>query len=257
MPNWDPKQYQRFADERLRPGLDLMARIPPFAAKTAIDLGCGTGELTARLAALFPNAAVSGLDSSPAMLEKARALDNMTWIEGDIARFSTDQDASHDVVYTNAALQWLPDHAALFPKLLQAVRPGGVFACQMPNNYMEPNHRLMRAVAASGPWAEKLKSARGITPVARPDQYFDWLSPYAERIDLWETRYWHVLEGDNPVVEWMKGTGLRPYVERLEGAEREDFLAAYAEAMRDAFPRRADGTTLLPFPRLFMVAVRK
>jgi trans-aconitate 2-methyltransferase len=253
-PSWDPGQYDKFADERLRPGLDLMARIPPIAARQVWDLGCGTGELTARLAARFPEARTTGLDSSPQMLAKARAVDGVEWVQDDIAAWTP--DAPPDVIYTNATLQWLPEHAKLLPRLVGSVAPGGVFACQMPNSFPEPSHRLMRALAGSGAWAQKTKDARPFPPIAKPEAYVEWLSPLAARIDLWETRYWQVLRGEDPVVEWVKGTGLRPYLDALTDADRPAFLKDYAAAVREAYPRRPDGTTLYPFPRLFMVVVR-
>lgn len=254
MPSWDPGQYARFGDERSRPGLELIARMPQVEARTVFDLGCGTGELTSVLAGRFPGATVVGLDSSADMLAKARAIEGIDWRQGDIAAWRPDAPA--DVIFTNAALQWLPDHQGLFPRLLSCLAPGGVLACQMPNNFTEPSHRLMRAVASSAPFAKKLAGTRGLAPVARPDSYFDWLAPLAASIDLWETRYWHVLEGEDPVVEWVKGTGLRPFLDRLEPDDRSAFLVAYAEAIREHYPRRDDGKTLFPFPRLFLVAVR-
>lgn len=254
MPSWDPGQYARFGDHRSRPGLELIARLPQVAAKTIVDLGCGTGELTRALADRFPGASVTGIDSSADMLAKARAIDGIDWRQGDIATWTP--EAPVDVIFTNAALQWLPDHETLFPRLVSHLAPGGIFACQMPNNFTEPSHRLMRAVASAEPFTAKLAGTRGLAPVGKPDSYVDWLAPLARDVDMWETRYWHVLEGDDPVVEWVKGTGLRPFLDRLADDDRAHFLTAYADAIREHYPRRADGRTLYPFPRLFIVAVK-
>jgi trans-aconitate 2-methyltransferase len=254
MPSWDPGQYARFGDHRSRPGLELIARLPPIAAKTIVDLGCGTGELTRALADRFPGASVTGIDSSADMLAKARAIEGIDWREGDIATWTP--PAPVDLIFTNAALQWLPEHETLFPRLVSQLAPGGVFACQMPNNFTEPSHRLMRAVASAEPFAAKLAGTRGLAPVARPDSYVDWLTPLARDVDMWETRYWHVLDGEDPVVEWVKGTGMRPFLDRLAADDRAGFLDAYAHAIRDHYPRRPDGRTLYPFPRLFIVAVK-
>jgi trans-aconitate 2-methyltransferase len=254
MPSWDPGQYARFGDERSRPGLELMARVPPVEAKVVWDLGCGTGDLTKALADRFPGARVTGLDSSAEMLAKARAIPGIGWEQGDIDAWRPGEAV--DVIFTNAALQWLPDHERLFPRLVSFLRPGGVFACQMPNNFTEPSHRLMRAVASSDAFATKLAGTRGLAPVAPPGSYADWLAPLIASMDMWETRYWHVLEGEDPVVEWVKGTGLRPFLEKLDDTDRPAFLAAYADAVREHYPRRPDGRTLYPFPRLFLVVTR-
>lgn len=254
-PSWDPGQYEKFADERLRPGLDLMARIPLTAAARIVDLGCGTGELTKRLADRYPGAHVVGLDSSADMLAKAGVIGGIDWLQADITEWRPPEP--FDVIYTNATLQWLPDHATLFPRLISYLRSDGVFACQMPYNYEEPSHRAMRDLAGSPHWASKLTMARPIGALPRPDTYVDWLSPFAARIDIWETRYWQVLTGDNPVVEWVKGTALRPFLDVLAPTDRTAFLAEYGAMMRERYPRRADGTTLYPFPRLFMVVVRR
>lgn len=252
---WDPGQYARFADERLRPGLDLIARLPDVDAARVVDLGCGTGELTARLAARFPGATTVGVDNSAAMLEKARAIPGITWETGDIATWGADPPV--DVLFANAAYMWVPNHEALMPRLFAQVRPGGVFAWQMPNNFMEPSHRLMRATAAAGPWADTMRAARSIPALPKPESYVDWLKPFAAHVDMWETRYFHVLSGVDPVVEWVKGTGLRPFLDTLSDPDqRAAYLKAYATSVAEAYPTRADGTTIYPFPRLFLVAVR-
>jgi trans-aconitate 2-methyltransferase len=254
--SWDPDQYQRYRAYRDRPALDLMVQLPGDLEPANIwDLGCGTGEHAAVLAARHPNCTVHGLDSSPAMLERARATRaRVTWVQGDIATFAP--PVPPDLIFTNAALQWVPDHAALFPRLAGMLAPGGVFACQMPLSFGEPWHTVLRDVAASGPWAPRLRDVRGVLPVLSVADYYRLLSPDCAT-DIWTTTYLHELTGDDPVLEWMKGTGLRPYLDRLtDGAERADFLAAYAAALRPLFPVQADGVTLFPFPRLFVLARR-
>jgi len=253
--SWDVEQYERYKAYRDRPALDLMVQIPGDLDPDEVwDLGCGTGEHAALLARRHPEARVHGLDSSPAMLKAARERSAaVEWVEADIDAFAP--KTPPDLIFTNAALQWIPDHATLFPRLVSALAPGGVFACQMPLSQRERWHEILRDVAAEGPWAAKLADARGLN-VATAEDYWRWVSPLAE-VDIWETRYLHVLIGDDPVVEWMKGTGLRPYLDRLEGAERAAFLAAYTDRIRAAFPKEADGSTLFNFPRLFMVARKR
>jgi trans-aconitate 2-methyltransferase len=255
MTAWDPAQYERHKRDRDRPALDLMVQIPAdLKPRTIWDLGCGTGEQAAVLAARHPHAKVWGLDSSPEMLAKARARRGVTWVEGDIAAFAPPEPP--DLIYTNAALQWVGGHETLVPRLMGALAPGGVFACQVPFNYNAPPHRIMREVAAAGPWAAKLAAVSGVLEVAPPETWYDWLSPLGA-VDVWTTTYLHVLTGEDPVVDWMLGTGLRPMANALsDQAEKDAFLDAYRARLREVFPRRSDGATLLPFPRLFVVARR-
>ena len=257
MPSWNPDQYARYRSYRDRPALDLMVQIPADLAPREIwDLGCGPGEHARVLAARHPHAQVHGLDSSPDMLARAREEGGgIDWRQGDIAAFAP--EVPPDLIFTNAALQWLPDHDALLPRLVETLAPGGVFACQVPVTFDEPWHVQMREAAAEGPWAGKLAGVGGVRPVASPADYHDWLAPLAET-DIWSTRYLHVLTGDDPVVDWMMGTGLRPYLDGLTDLEEcAAFIEAYRAKTRAGFPQRPDGTTLFPFPRLFIVARRR
>lgn len=260
MASWDPAQYLKFGDHRLRPALDLIARIPAEAPRTIVDLGCGTGNITVLLAGRWPAARIVGLDNSPDMLAKARreapALD---WRQGDVADWRP--DAPVDLIFTNAALQWLPDHARLFPRLVDALAPGGVFACQIPRNYDSPAYRLRDAVAAEGPWAASLAGLAGLPAVLAPEAYHRALRPVVAELDIWETEYLHVLDGErlattHPVVEWVKGTALRPYLGALAEPLRGQFLAAYTRRVAEHYPAEPDGTTLMPFRRLFIIARR-
>jgi trans-aconitate 2-methyltransferase len=254
---WDPAVYERYKTYRDRPALDLMLRIPQDLEPQEIwDLGCGTGEHAAVLKRRHPGARVHGLDSSPDMLAEARARrEQVDWRQGDISGFAP--DAAPDLIFTNAALHWLPAHEVLFPRLVATLAEGGVFACQMPVSFDAPWHVVLRETAADGPWAGRLEEVRGVRQVQRAEVYFDWLRPHVAEIDLWTTTYLHELEGPDPVVDWMKGTGLRPFLQALaSGEEREVFLDAYRARLLEIFPPRADGKTLLPFPRLFIVSRR-
>lgn len=253
MPTWDDQQYLKFADERTRAARDLLARVPLDAAQHIVDLGCGPGNSTALLAERWPQARIVGVDSSAEMLRTARRdLPQLEWVEADLRTWRP--QAPVDLLFANAVMQWLPDHARLLPALLQQVRPGGVLAIQMPCNFDEPSHRLMRETP--GPWAERVAGARAIAPVAGPAWYYDLLAPHAGRIDLWQTTYQHVLADAQAIVEWVRGTGLRPYLEALHEDERNAYLAAYLAAIDDAYPVRSDGRRLFPFPRLFMIVTR-
>lgn len=252
---WNPAQYLKFADERTRPALDLLARVPHDGARTVVDLGCGAGNVTALLARRWPGARVTGIDSSDAMLAKARAAHpTIEFAAGDLAAFRP--DAPVDVLYSNAALHWLSDHARLFPALMDGLAPGGVFAAQMPRPTEQPSHVLMALSAAAGPWRAKATAALPRYPQHAVADYYDWLAPRAQILDIWETIYIHALKGEDAVVEWTKGTALRPVLAALSPEEQEGFLADYRARLRAAYPRRPDGTTLFPFRRLFIVAVR-
>jgi trans-aconitate 2-methyltransferase len=258
MPSWDPDIYERYKIYRDRPALDLLLQIPAELDPGEIwDLGCGTGEHAALLAARHPLARVHGLDSSPDMLAAARRRNaRVDWVDGDVARFAP--DAPPSLIFTNAALQWVPDHADLFPRLVALLAQGGVFACQMPMTFETSWHEALRATADEPRWRPALGSVRGTPPVAAPADYYGWLEPLCDSVDIWNTTYLHVLEGDDSVIDWMRGTGLRPYLDALPDArDREDFLADYRARLADLFEQRPDGTTLFPFPRLFMVAQRR
>lgn len=253
MPTWDPHQYLKFADHRLRPALDLLTQIPLDGPRTVYDLGCGPGNITRLLAERWPGAQVIGVDSSAAMLAKApQEAPGAQFVQADIDRWSPPEPA--DLLFTNSTLQWLDDHARLLPRLMAQLAPQGVFAVQMPHNHDAPSHAAMREVAEEGPWRARLRAVRSIRPVGAPADYYRILAPTARRVDIWETEYLHVLEGDNPVVEWTKGTGLRPYLDALEEPQRGAFLAAYASRIAALYPKQRDGRTLLPFRRLFIVA---
>jgi trans-aconitate 2-methyltransferase len=254
MPSWDPTQYLKFAGPRVRPALDLMAQIPLEAPRAIYDLGCGAGNITRLLAERWPDAAVTGVDSSPEMLAKARKeAPGIAFAEADIARWSPPAPA--DLLFSNATLHWLDDHAALLPRLVAQLAPGGALAVQIPYNRQSPSHVLMEAAAADGPWRARLSNVRqAYQSLEDVDTYYRILAPCARQLDIWQTEYLHVLEGDDPVVAWTKGTALRPYLDALDEGEGEGFLAAYAQRIAASYPKQADGKTLLPFRRLFFIA---
>jgi len=258
--SWSASQYTRFEDERTRPVRDLVAAIPGSDARHVVDIGCGPGNSTEVLMARFPGAAVSGLDNAPDMIAAARKrLPDVNFALVDLAAWADTPDpAPYDVILANAVLQWLPDHAKLFPKLVGKLATGGTLAVQMPDNLDEPAHQLMRKVAAEGPWAQRLASAVDArAPRAPAGWYYELLRPHCARVDVWLTTYHHPLaEGPAGIVEWFKGSGLRPFLDALEPAERPDYLVRYQAEIARAYPALADGSVLLPFPRLFVVATR-
>lgn len=252
---WDPAVYMKFGAERTRPAAELLARVPVGEARRAADLGCGPGNSTALLAARWPGAALEGIDNSRAMLEEAgRAGIAARWVEADIAAWRP--TGTYDVIFANAAFQWVPDHETLLPRLMAALGKGGALAFQMPRNFDAPAHAELRRLASDSPWAEKLAAARDWWNVLEPEDYYAILEGSAARIDIWETRYHQVLDGEDAVFAWMRGTGARPYLEALAGAEREEFAAEYRARLRSLYPQRAGGKTLYPFLRLFVIATR-
>ncbi len=256
MNDWSAGQYLRFEDERTRAARDLLAQVPLVDARHIVDIGCGPGNSTELLAGRYPGAGVTGIDTSPAMLAEARRrLPRCSFIEADVAGFSP--AAGTDLVFANAVFQWVPDHLGVLGRLAGELAPDAVLAVQMPDNLDEPSHALMREVARSGPWAAKLGSAaaaRDAMPTA--DVYYDRLKPVCRRVDIWHIIYNHPLDGAAGIVEWLKSTGLRPYINPLDAAEREDYLARYGAAIARAYPARCDGMVLLRFPRLFILAVK-
>ena len=251
---WSPATYLQFEDERTRAARDLLAQVPLVAARKVVDVGCGPGNSTALLLARYPNATTRGLDSSPAMLEEARkALPSALFVEADANTWLPDADT--DLVFANATYQWIPDHLVIFRRILSALRPGGVLAVQMPDNLGEPTHQLMQQIAVDGPWAERLAGAAR-TPLSPVREYYDALQSLASRLDIWHTIYNHVLDSPDAIVDWVRGTGLRPFIDPLSGDERAEFLGRYRACIADAYPPARDGKVLLRFPRLFIVAAR-
>lgn len=256
MADWNPALYRRFEDERTRPAAELLARVPLRRSTVVVDLGCGPGNSTELLAGRFDGARIMGVDNSAAMLASARErLPGAAFIEADIAHWSPAPGEAPDLLFANAALQWVPDHAALLPRLFGLLAPGGVLAVQMPDNWDEPSHHGMREVARDPAWAAQIGDAGRLrTPLLGLTRYYDLLAPLAAEVDVWHTVYQHRMAGPAAIVEWLRSTGLRPFVDPLSEALRADFLAAYERRIDAAYPPRADGRRLLAFPRLFIVA---
>ncbi len=253
--SWDPSQYLKFARQRSRPALDLLARVELDSPGAVFDLGCGAGNVTRVLAQRWPGANITGVDASPEMLETARHGDSaIRWQRADLKSWAPDGPA--DLLFSNAALHWLDDHRELFGRLAGFLGPGGVLAVQMPRNYLEPSHTSIAEAARSGPWADRLAPVLRPQPVSLPETYYEILSPLVGALDIWESVYLHVLDGDDPVLEWFRSTALKPLLEALDGDQRRAFTADYAARVRDAYPKRADGKTLFSMRRLFIVAVK-
>lgn len=250
---WDATQYLRFSNERLRPALDLLAQVPLTAPGTVVDLGCGPGNVTTILRQRFPGADILGIDGSPEMLDRARTeAPDCRFVQADFAQWSP--ESPPDLIYSNAALHWAGNHDTLFPRLVSLLPSGGVLAVQMPAMHDAPLRRLQNEVAAQGPWAERLRDAGFARSLPPTETYYDLIRPIVSQLDIWETTYLHVLHGPDAVAEWASGSSLRPFLDRLEGEQQAAFREAYAVALRPFYPQRPDGSTLLPFRRLFFLA---
>jgi len=254
--DWSAKQYLKFEDERTRPPRDLLAQVPLDNPTRVVDVGCGPGNSTELLIERFPDAQVIGVDSSPDMLRQARErLPGRTFVEGDLSVWMP--DAETDLLFGNAVFQWVPDHPQVLARLLQTLPRGGVLAVQMPDNTKEPALLLMEKVAASGKWSSAIAQANAArNDLPRPEDYYDLLRPLCNRIDIWHTHYNHIIENHAGVVEWFKGSGLRPFLAPLDPKTREAFVAKYTDEITLAYPVRSDGKVMLKFPRLFILAVR-
>jgi trans-aconitate 2-methyltransferase len=253
VPTWDSSQYLQFADERTRPCRELAARIALPAPRRIVDLGCGPGNSTAGLAQRWPEAEIEGVDNSPNMIAAAQKdYPAQKWTAADIATWAA--PAPCDLVFSNAALQWVGDHAAVFPRLARQVASGGALAVQVPANIEAPAHRLMRDLAQSAAWRDHFSRLPREWFVQEPAFYYDALASQMARLDLWTTEYFHVMENAQAIVEWYRGSGLRPFLDVLPAGDQPRFLADYGTLIAAEFPARSDGRVLFPFLRLFIIA---
>lgn len=253
-PSWDPEHYLRYADERSRPFFDLTARIAAEEPTVVVDLGCGPGTLTQSLADRWPGARVTGVDSSAEMIARARAAGGtVTYLHQDLREWQPGVPV--DVLVSNATLQWVPDYPSELPRLVEAVRPGGWFAFQVPVNHGEPVHRLLRETAARPPFRDHTAGLERDVDVPAID-VVRILTGVGCDVDVWTTTYLHVLPGEDPVLDWISGTGARPVLQALPEDLRTQFVEQYGALLREAYPREDFGT-VLPFPRRFAVARRR
>ena len=251
---WDAKSYDRFEAERARPANELVARIPKLP-KRIVDLGCGSGLSTLALRQAFPKAEILGVDLSPDMLKAAaKRLPTVKFRKGDAATFDA---RGFDLVFANAVFHWVPDHLRVLAKLAASLPDGGALAVQMPDNRQEPSHALMRLIAADGPWADRLVPIAKTRAVIAPyGDYYRWLKPLSAALDIWQTAYIHPLEGIEAIVDWFRGSALRPFLAPLSPPERQAFLERYRRDLSEAYEVESDGKVLFVYPRLFLLALK-
>ena len=257
MPTWDAKLYLQFANERTQPALDLLARISHLPEPGQIvDLGCGPGNSTAILQQRWPEANLIGLDSSTEMIAAAsQTYPTGNWLLGNAATWVA--EAPVDIAFSNAALQWIPNHASLLPHLMEQLAPGGVLAVQVPSHHEEPLHQVALDVADNPLWRHRMEAARNALTNERPSFYYDTLQPLTSQLNIWETEYFHVMDSPKAILKWFRGTGLRPFLEALESDEhRQDFERQVLSGYTQAYSRQKDGRILFPFRRLFFTAYR-
>jgi trans-aconitate 2-methyltransferase len=249
---WDPVTYAVYADERSRPFIELISRVGAVATHYVVDAGCGSGELTVELANRWPMATVEGFDASPAMISKARKLGSpVHFAVADVDTWHPDRPM--DVIVSNAVLQWVPSHHDVLEHWLEELAPGGWLAFQVPGNFDAPSHVAIRELCASRAWSDRLSDLNRGNPVDDAVRYLDFLNDGGCQVDAWETTYVHVLQGENPVLEWVSGTALRPIFDRLGPEEQRRFKSDLAGPLADAYPSRSYGTPF-PFRRIFVVA---
>jgi trans-aconitate 2-methyltransferase len=258
MPTWDPNLYLKYANERTRPAADLIAQIHLENPARIVDLGCGPGNSTELLRRRWPKAAITGVDNSPEMLAEAKAKHpDWRWTLCDIESWEAEPPA--DLIFSNAAFHWVPGHATLFRSLIGGVTAGGAVAAQMPKNFDSPTHTVMQDVAENGDprWSKTLAGVSRTFTVQPPAFYYDVLRKHASRVDIWETEYQHVMDGPKAIFDWIRGTGMRPYLEHLADEEqRRLFEQMCLEGFQEAYPPNDQGKVLFPFRRLFIVAYR-
>lgn len=251
MADWSPTLYLQFGSERSRPAAELLGRVALENVRTVADLGCGPGNSTALLHHRWPLAKITGVDSSPNMLNEARvALPNCHFVEADIGAFEVEQPL--DLLYANASLQWVPEHYELFPHLVSQLKRNGVLAVQMPDNWLEPTHVLMREVAYEQGYPD-----RGRAPLPGVHAYYDILTEAGCDVDIWRTTYYHIMDSHQSIIDWVSATGLRPWLQDLSESEQRNYLARYHELLQEQYPLQENGKILLAFPRLFIVAKRE
>lgn len=272
--DWSATQYLKFGGERTRPVRDLVAQIPLASPQRIVDLGCGPGNSTAVLATQYPDAKITGMDSSPDMLRQARSAGlppSVDFVQGDLRTFTVtaagEEKPAADVLFSNAVFHWLrtEERIPTIVRLLQTqLSSGGVLAFQVPDNYDEPSHKSMRETALlDGPWTSYFQSLSAadrpdLDPVETPETWYNALIPYCATVEIWQSLYQHVMPGPASIVEWVKGTGLMPFLNALpELAVREAYLKAYEQRLAEVYPPLADGKVMLRYPRLFVVATRK
>lgn len=257
MPCWNASQYLKFQKQRTQPAIDLVNRIPVRDPKKILDVGCGPGNSTRVLKDMFPGALVIGIDNSENMLEKARA--DHPDIEfrlcdagGDLSMLGAD----YDIVFSNACLQWVPNHGEVIGRLMGLLKKGGVLAVQVPNNFSEPIHKIIQEASSSGPWNGYFPEKR-VFHTLSPGEYFDILAGITPDFEIWETIYYHVMESHESIMEWYRGTGLRPYLDALPDGKRDEFEEEVLQRVVEAYPRQKNGKIIFRFPRLFFMAAAR
>ena len=254
MTDWNPRQYLQFANERTRPSIDLSPRVNIENPKCIIDIGCGPGNSTRVLRGRWPDAKIAGLDSSAAMIEKAKEdYPGIEWITADASAFM--HEKKYDIVFSNAAIQWIPDHEVLVPHLFEIVNRGGALAVQVPGNKESPLHQALLRVSSSPKWSRFTSDVEKIFTYNDAAYYYDTLFRISSKFDLWETTYYHVLNSHAGLVEWYKGTGMRPFLEKLpDESSRKEFENEVLAECIQVYPIRKDGKVLYPFKRIFFIA---
>lgn len=254
--SWNSEQYLKFKAERTQPAIDLANRITVQSPTDIIDIGCGPGNSTEILKKRYPNAAVVGADNSENMLEAARKkYPDIEFIICDASRDLGRLCGKFDIVFSNACIQWVPDHHKLLREMMSLLKEGGELAVQIPMNYDEPIHKIIGETASSEKWRDKFNDPRHFYTLT-PEKYYDILSEISSDFSMWQTTYFHRMKSHSNIMEWYKSTGLRPYLETLSPADKEEFEKDIFTEVEKAYPKQANGEIIFRFPRLFFKAVK-
>ena len=256
MPQWDPDQYLKFRNERTQPAYDLVARISHPNPRMIIDAGCGPGNSTDILLQRWPSASISGFDSSLEMLNEAEASNqNIKWFESTIEDWNPTK--TYDIIFSNAVLQWVENHEFMLPRLLSFLNKSGALAMQMPAHYKSPLHQQLINIAGKPDWAGFTEAERSLLSLAKPSFYYNLLAPITSKIDIWETQYFHIMDSSQAILEWFRGTGLRPFLEALpDDQARQSFESEVLKEYTNAYPQEANGKVLFPFNRFFLIGYK-
>lgn len=252
--NWNSKEYLSFKNERTQPAFDLVNRIDIKAPQKIIDIGCGPGNSTAVLKQYFNNAEIIGIDSSEDMIDKAKSeYNDLTFINSDIRDIFINEKESYDVVFSNACIQWIPEHKALIKNMIELLKDNGYLAIQIPYNYDEPIHKIINEVTKSEKWKNLFDNHRE-RYVLEISEYYDLLSEVSSNFEMWQTIYFHKMKSYDNILEWYRGTGLRPYLEQLNEAQKIDFERDILIKIKQSYPMQKNGEIMFKFPRLFFIA---
>ncbi|NLJ31277.1 MAG: methyltransferase domain-containing protein [Clostridiales bacterium] len=256
MADWNSSEYLKFGNERTQPAIDLVNRIDCENPKKILDIGCGPGNSSKVLAQRYPDADILGIDNSPAMIEAAKIQHpDIRFMQCDANRDLRTMDRDFDIIFSNACIQWIPDHDTLLKNMMCLLKPGGIIAIQTPMNYQEPIHQIIKEISASHKWSSQFENPRIVYNLTQ-SEYYDLLSNIASDFCMWETTYFHKMKSHGDIIKWYRATGLRPYLNVLSEADKINFEKDIYDKLITAYPKQKNGEIIFRFPRFFFTAIK-